>query len=681
MSFLFPLFLVGLATLAIPVALHLIQKERKHVVHFPSLMFLQRIPYQSVRRRHIRHWFLLLMRLAALALIVAAFARPFLRRLPSIVSAAGGAREVVVLIDRSYSMGYGNHWAKAMDAARDAIAKLAPGDRASVVFFESDAEVTLRSTADKSRLDAAIATAKPGAGATRFGPALKLAGSILGESTLPRKEVVFISDFQRTGWQGAEGLRLPDGATVTPVSVAESASPNLAVTPVSLQRTPFSEQDRLTVTGGVLNHGADKVANLPVTLELDGHALETKQVSVEGHGCASVTFAPFTPPNKQSRATVRIGTDALEQDNVFHFVVSPKQPLRVVVADRPGATDSSLYLVRAFAFGDAPAFDVVVKPIDAVSADDIDRAAVVILNDVPVPQLTAERLAQFVQRGGGLLVAFGARATWPTGTADVLPAVPGMPVDRSKGQAARIGALEYGDALFEPFRQPRSGDFSSARFYGYRAVTVAPAGQTIARFDDGAPALLQRKVGTGRAAVWTSTLDLTWNDLAVKPVFLPFLHRLATTLAAYTDRPAWVTVGNVLPPVQQFGAAGGRRNAARTVLTPAGQRVTLDTEGSEVLQLSEQGFYEVRSADRGGAETALSIAANVDLSESNLAPMDTQELVAGATGRAGGAAAAGTNTTLTDEEQEHGQKVWWYLLFAGFVLLAAETAIANRLVV
>ena len=79
MAFLTPLFLAALAGLAIPVLLHLIQKERKNVVHFPSLMFLRRIPYQSVQRRRIRHWFLLMMRLAALALIVMAFGRPFFR--------------------------------------------------------------------------------------------------------------------------------------------------------------------------------------------------------------------------------------------------------------------------------------------------------------------------------------------------------------------------------------------------------------------------------------------------------------------------------------------------------------------------------------------------------------------------------------------------------------------------
>jgi hypothetical protein len=70
MAFLTPFFLVGLGAIAIPVLIHLIQREKKRVVEFPSLMFVRRIPYQSVRRRRIRHWALLLMRAAAIALIV-----------------------------------------------------------------------------------------------------------------------------------------------------------------------------------------------------------------------------------------------------------------------------------------------------------------------------------------------------------------------------------------------------------------------------------------------------------------------------------------------------------------------------------------------------------------------------------------------------------------------------------
>ena len=55
MRFLTPAFLAGLAALAIPVLIHLINRERRVVVEFPSLMFLRKIPYKSVRRQKLRH--------------------------------------------------------------------------------------------------------------------------------------------------------------------------------------------------------------------------------------------------------------------------------------------------------------------------------------------------------------------------------------------------------------------------------------------------------------------------------------------------------------------------------------------------------------------------------------------------------------------------------------------------
>jgi Aerotolerance regulator N-terminal/von Willebrand factor type A domain len=682
MSFLTPLFLLGLAGLAVPVIIHLIQRERKNVVQFPSLMFLQRIPYQSVQRRRIRNWPLLLLRLVALALIVAAFARPFFRRQALAASAAGGPREVVILIDKSYSMGYGDRWARATAAARDAIGQIGASDRASVVFFASAPEVALRSTPDRSRLTAAVNTSKPGSGATRYGPALKLAGSIASESSLRFRDVVMISDFQRVGWQGSEGVRLPDGVTLTPKSIADPETSNLSVTPVSLQRATFSEQDRVTVTGGVTNHSNAAAPNVELTLEIDGRAVQTEHISVEPNSSASVAFAPFTPAARNTRGTVRIGADKLPLDNAFNFTVSPKEPLRIIIAERPGATrDGSLYLSRALALGESPPFEISTKSIDAISTEDLQRAAVVILNDAPVAQLTAERLGAFVTRGGGLLVALGSRATWPaaTGASEVLAAVPGQPVDRTSGQAARLGALEYGNRIFEPFRAPRSGDFSGARFYSYRAVTPAKDAQIIARFDDGAAALVERRVGNGRVLVWTSSLDLQGNDLPLKAVFLPFVHRMVTTLASYTERPSWLTVGDVLEAGRAAPVPGAPRQIQpRVVLTPSGERVMLDGEGPDVLELTEQGFYEVRGQGRDAAPP-MTVASNIDLSESDLTPMDPREVAAGVLGRAGGAVPAGTNVVTTDQEHERNQRVWWYLLFAGVVILGLETLVGNRI--
>src|SRR3954462_12605382 len=140
MNFLAPAFLAGLAAIAVPVIIHLVNRERKVVVEFPSLMFLQRIPYRSVRRQKIRHILLLLMRCLALALLVAAFARPFFQRRQAAITGSG-ARELVILLDRSSSMGYANRWDKARDAAKKAVSGLGSTDRATLVLFAGDAAV------------------------------------------------------------------------------------------------------------------------------------------------------------------------------------------------------------------------------------------------------------------------------------------------------------------------------------------------------------------------------------------------------------------------------------------------------------------------------------------------------------------------------------------------------------
>ena len=671
MGFLTPLFWLALAGAAIPVIIHLIQREKKNVVQFPSLMFLRRIPYQSVRRRRIRNWPLLLLRLAALALIVMAFTRPFLRTQALTAAASGGAREVVILLDRSYSLSLGDRWTRASALARDRVQQLGAADRASIVLFDTGAEVLLRSTSDKGRLTSALASGKPSAAATRYAPALKLAGSILGESALPNKEVVLVSDFQRLAWLGAEGVRLPDGATVTTMSVADGDATNVAITPAVLQRSMFDGQERVTVTAGAINRGP-ALSSVPITLEVDGRTIQSKSVPLAEGGSASVTFDPFTPSSKFTRGTVRIPDDRLTRDNAFHFVVTPRDRIKVVLAGRAGAArEANLYLERALELGDTPSFDVVQRSVENITTDDLATAGVVVLNDVPVSPMIAERLGTFVENGGGVFFVLGPRALWP-GTPDILPVVPGQPADRSRGTPGRVGVLEYGHPIFETFRAPRSGDFSSARFYGYRTVTPAAGSQVLARFDDGAPALMERRTGRGKVIVWTSSLDVAWNDLALKPVFLPFVHRVAANLAAYTQRPASLTVGDVFS-----GREPGAKNAGRVALSPSGERIPLDETTTGVVQLQEPGFYEVKSGDKDPA--ALTVASNVDLAESDLTPVDPHDVAAGATGKAGGAAAAGANAIVTIEEQERAQRVWWYLLFAGLLLLGLETVLSNQM--
>jgi hypothetical protein len=226
--------------------------------------------------------------------------------------------------------------------------------------------------------------------------------------------------------------------------------------------------------------------------------------------------------------------------------------------------------------------------------------------------------------------------------------------------------------VFEPFRAPRSGDFSAARFYGYRSVTPAQDAQVLARFDDGAPALVARTVGRGRVLGWTSTLDMFWSDLALKPVFLPFVHQMSRHLADYRDRASWSMVGEVIDLSQE-----GDPSRPRVALAPDGGRLPLEGDQGRVLELREQGFYEIREQDRQAAVVTVA-AANVEFGESDRTAVDPEEIVMTVAGGGADGSPSGALGPLPDEAQERSQRIWWYLLFAGILLLTGESVLAHR---
>lgn len=678
MSLLSPLFLLGLAALAVPVLIHLVQRERKQTIAFPSLMFIRRIPYKSVRRRRIHHWMLLLLRAAALTLIVLAFARPFLRRPAAALEGGGGTREVVILLDRSYSMGYGDVWARAQAAARAAIRTLDAGDRASLVFFSRGAELAVRSTDEHGRLEAAVGAARPGADVTRYGPALKAAQTIFAESKLSRRELVMISDFQRAGWERSDDLRLPDGVRVDAVRVgAEPGAPNALVTGVGIQRGLFAGRERVTVTAAVTDaSGRDRA--IDVALDLEGREIQKRRATVRSGTSAAVTFAPFTLEHAYLKGSVRLAPDRLPRDDVFHFVLSPGEPVQVWVF-APEPREANLYLTRALAIGSTPGFSVQALPLPALPTFDFAKlrprsttsaGSVVVLNDgLPPRGALGDRLKRFVEAGGGLLVVAGSRARPDAPADDWLPARVGSVVDRLSEGGATLGTLDYGHAAFELFKAPRSGDFSGVRVYRYRALEPHPGAQVLARFDDGRPAVVERRLGRGSVMLWAVTVDNEWNDLPIKPVFLPLVHRTLSHLAGYQTPAAWMTVGQVL----EINAAD------RFLVTPSGEQVKLASAGPRIAELSEQGFYEIR--DRRRHERPEAVAVNIDVSESDLTPMDTAEVVAAITGRAGARPGAPTASPerVTPQDQERRQGLWWYLLAGGMLLLGIETVLSNRL--
>lgn len=687
-SFLAPLFLAGLAAVAIPILVHLTHRERSETVQFPSLMFLRRVPYRTVRRQRIRHWLLFAMRLAAIVLIVAAFARPLLDSAALTPVTIGTAREMVIALDRSYSMTADGRWDRATDAANAAVNRLQPDDRATLVLFDEGAETANSPTADHAVLRELIAGTQPSAARTRFAPALHLARDLLEASELPRRELVLITDFQRSGWEADPDLRLPDGTQLTAVDVGDDAATNVALAGVQLQHTG-EEVSRLSVATRVINV-ADQEANaISVALELDGDEVARRTVALQAREATTVTFPPVPTPSHAIRGLVRTSAPGPDVDDRFHFVVSPPAPVPVLLVHHPSTSrEQLLYLSEALQLGSEPGFTLVQKPVAQLTASDLDSVGAVVLYDVAYPGgPNGARLERFVRSGGGLLLIMGPRTgptPWPAAQTEWLGSAAGSVVDRLDASGGRITVTDYSHPVFAPFARPRTGDFSQARVFRYRRFTPPEGAAVLSRFDDGAVALAAMTVGVGRAVVMATDIGNVWNDLPLQPVFLPFVHELARYVTRYRPNPAWRTAGDVLdlgpnPFATPWGPASDLAAERLVVETPNGERQMLEPDGERRVRLVEPGFYVVRPRE-GPSGTGLVVAVNADVAEADLARLDPEELASSVRPTAGGAdREAALQAALSPAERERRQALWWYLLVGALLLLAAESIMAGRL--
>ena len=680
MGFLTPLFLIALAGLAIPVLIHLTRQERGKPIRFPSLMFLERIPFEETARRRIRHWLLLLIRLAALAVLVAAFARPFVRGGSLAAIGGPGPEEVVILLDVSYSMELGDSWGDAVAHARSVAGSLRAQDRASLIAFAETPTLLHRSESDPARVLATLDTLRPGSLSTRIAPAVKLAATTLAASTLSRHRVVVISDFQRTGWQPDPDATFPGAVTVEPVVIGDAEAGNLALTDLALRRRSEGGRERVAVEARLVNSGADE-ATTEVSLWIDESEVATATAVVSGGGAAPVRFDPFTLTNMFTRGEVRISEPAgvgLPADNTLSFVASPGGDLAVLVVDPLGTGESNLYLRGALGIAEDAGFTATVLT-GSPSAAQLDAADVVVLNAGPFPGGDAgNRLRAFVEDGGGLLMVLGERSTVPAVHADFLPATVGG-VSDAAGER-RLGFVDYDHAVFEAFRGPRSGDFSQASFYRTRTLAVGD-GQVLARFADGGAALVEGRRGRGRVLVWATGLDRFWNNLPLQPVYLPFVHRVTRYLGGRGEAPPWYLAGSTVNLTTFAEAAGSVEiPAGAAAMEPGGGAVAVDPATS-ILRLHKRGIWEIRPPGQR-SDHPLALAANVDVGESDLAKVDVEEFqsaIGGGTEADLATDDAEAILEVPEEDYEKRQSFWRYLLVAAFLLMVSETVLANRL--
>jgi hypothetical protein len=656
MGFVQASMLAALAAVALPVIAHLIFRRRSRPVALGTLRFLKLAVRRDTRRRRLKRWALLAMRVGCVVLAVLLFARPYRAE-----SLGGGETGLtVVLIDRSASMDRTRDGERLVELALKKLPEVVAGaptrSRVEVAWF--DAKVEPVPTGADGRVLLADLKAPTGLKAgTDYAAALAWAASrceaARGGGPLA---VHVITDLQASGFGDRHVLAFPKDVPVRVWDVGPAPTANVAVTEVRPASLMVQADGPTTVQATIFNARPERLDQRAVTLRLandKGKVFTLPGVaSAAPNASATVTFE--TPPLAAGlwRGAVSVaGEDGLAADDERHFAAYAAARPRVLLLDGAArdvaALGEAYFLEAALRLAppgetapDTP-FHLIVFPYgpEARLPDLREVDVLVAANVGSFPGGDAAKVKSFLA-GGGSAVVFGGGNLGPQSVASYAAA--GLSVGEVAGTHSaldlpfRITEFDEGHPVLAAFADPQHADLRRLAFSGCTRVAPAEGVAVLARFRDGTPILLERQTGRSRVLWFSASVGREHGEWNRSRLFLPLVHQLVRGAAGLTGAG----------PVRDLPAAG---------------------EAPGVRQVGAG--WEVR---------------NLESAESDLEPCPPAEFaeklgVTLATG-AEGSAAETEAEERTDGKELRAGELWPWLWLILVVVLLAEGILANRTV-
>lgn len=712
LTFLTPAMLAGAALVAVPLVLHLIMRRKPVKREFPAMIFLKQSLRANRRKLRLNNLLLLLLRVASIAFLALALARPTLR-------GAGwlGDREAPVaaafVFDTSPRMlvreGNRTRIERAVEMASTLTGKLPKGSRVAVLdtaggprAFAPSMEAAAASIRRLSAATPAVALADAVADAVR----------LLEASPLARREIAIFTDLSVGGWSDAEPpkdlfAKRPD-LTVLVVDVGVERPRDFSIDAVRLPADRIAAGTPLVI--GVSRSRLGPDATRTVALDLlseDGSYVRRAEKPAEWSekGCEDVSFelSGLGEGMHQGRVVVT-GADDLEADDSRSFTVEVAPPPAVLLVGPEPADRSTLLMKQAVApesleksgrarFGCRV---LGIGGLEKIRWDDL--MGMVLLDPPPLPPKTWGLLEAWVAGGRGLVVWLGpAAARGDAFNSDASARVLGGRIDRvwsDRTGANCLAPASLEHPILAPFRRVADAvpweDFPVERHWDFQAGPPPEPGlagpepaTVVARYRNGLPAILEHRVGEGAVVVVTTPVSQpadeadAWNVLATNFDAWPFVI-LANESLMHAIRSQEAT--NLIAGEPAVVRVQRREGQATFVENPMGESspvaVDQDRGTLTVTETRLPGNYRVRS---GGEADAAPRGFSV-----NLAPSATnvKRLDPDAARRLLGpdAHVARTDDDLVREvnSERVGAELYGWIIVAVAAFMALDWAFANR---
>ena len=565
MDFLFPLFLAGAATAAIPIIIHLIHKKRAPEVPFSTLRFLKICNMKTSRRKRIEDLILLLMRVLILSILAFALARPIIK------SSAFGTRQrdIVLVVDNSMSMACRHQGVERYDEAREAaheILKDARDDLVALVFTSGrEAAVKRGLTGKLDTLDVLLAESKVSGQESSIPKAIMQARDILDEAKTATGEIYVIGDNQRLSWEaalpGKKNTKL--AAPIIVYNCGREDFRNIGIMKIDFGTTAKVVGSPVDVMVTIYNSG-QTTEQAALSLYIERQKVLQKTVELAGGASTDVLFQQVFDTPGLVEGSVELSEDSLDADNYGYFVLNVAHQLRILIVK--GTESDVAYLSPDFYLGFAlnPKEEpersrYALQPrtinLSQLPSENVGDYGLIFVVDAEALSINEALILQEYAAGGAsvIFVMGGAVRTEKYNevfnqirTTDVL--LPGrlkvaVKKDGGRGSFWSISYVDFEHPFFAPFKSIGMDAFDPVHIYEHVPMDLEKSARALVGLEGGDPLFVEKNYGKGKVFLLTSSLDGTWNNLPLAKIFLPMVQSMAFNLAGQETVAASYTEG------------------------------------------------------------------------------------------------------------------------------------------
>ncbi|MBS1615964.1 MAG: BatA domain-containing protein [Bacteroidetes bacterium] len=521
MGFINPFFLFAGLALALPLAIHLFNLRRYKRVYFPHSRFLRSLQLRSRRSSQLRYKLLLVSRILFLAVLVLAFAQPFLHDRQSTKT---GDRLQVIYIDNNPAMGLEqgirSGLGVAIDAAREQIKAAAPGspfillnnDKAPVIEPESAEKVL----ATLSQIHIAPVSYRSEQVFARLQALMQAEGRATAD-------LYYYSNFPQGNFSAQPAAAEIRGIRLHAIAVQPRQRSNIYIDTAFLNAPVLQSGAGNSLVIRTKRVGKATEAEPVMQLAVNGQVKSAASIRFDEQGRSSDTLHFSVSETGWQRIQLALNDASLHVDDSFRIAARSAPSLSVLVLNQ---TAPSPYLLAAFR--SYAGFDVRSERLEEAPSNWRPYNLIILNGITRMPEAVGQQVQQALAAGKSVCL-FPGKSTDFSSLNAALAWAGDVRVTGLDTVSQAVASLQRGaDIVKNVFENiPENVQLPVANWHFDITSEYSANGQNILSFRNGSPLLARYSSGPGSFYLGASSADIEGGNFPASYFFVPFLYQMA----------------------------------------------------------------------------------------------------------------------------------------------------------